>query len=171
MLESVLNEYAFNLDYAGLLVADVPDELMCRSGGAGHENHPAFTLGHLVIGSAIAAEILGLERGVPDGWAELFERQGPTDRRLPPDDPGLYPPKGELLEELGRQHKRVAAAIKAADAATLDRPHEWRMDRWMPNVAGVLTFLCTAHEAMHIGQLAAWRRAMGLPSALTPGPA
>lgn len=165
-MDPILDEYAFNLEYARRLVADVPDDWMARSAGPGHENHPAFTLGHLVIGSAIAAEILGLDRDVPSGWAELFERQGPGDRRLPSEVAGVYPPKHELLAALTRQHERVAAGVRKADAAVLETPFEWRLDEWMPTMGGVLAFLCTAHEAMHLGQLAAWRRAMGLPAAL-----
>ncbi len=81
MLDSVLHEYAFNLEYSRRLVTDVPDELMARSAGAGHENHPAFTIGHLVIGSAIAAKILGLDRVVSIYSAECESWAGQTLRR------------------------------------------------------------------------------------------
>ncbi|UCG16922.1 MAG: DinB family protein [Phycisphaerales bacterium] len=170
MMDPILDEYAFNLVYARRLVADVPDEWMARSAGPGHENHPAFALGHLVIASAIAAEILGLDRDVPPGWAELFERQGPGDRRFPSEVAEAYPPKHELLAALMRQHERVTAGIRNADPTTLETPFKWRLNEWMPTTGGVLTFLCTAHEALHLGQLAAWRRAMGLPAALANEP-
>ena len=169
-MTNVLQEYAFNLAYARLLVADVSQEAMCQSGGAGLENHPAFTIGHLVTGSSQGCAVLGLDRDEPDGWAELFERKGPGDRRLPESDASKYPGRDELIAELARQHERLTAAIHAASEAQLDTPCSWQFDNWMPNVRGVLTFLCTGHEALHLGQLAAWRRAMGLPAALAAKP-
>jgi hypothetical protein len=46
------------------------------------------------------------------------------------------------------------------------RPVEWRFDNYYPSLADYLYFMCVTHEAMHLGQLAAWRRAAGLDSAL-----
>jgi hypothetical protein len=166
MLQSILRIYRFQLDYAGRLVADVPADWMTRSPGPGHENHPAFVLGHLVTAAAIVAEDLGLDRDLPAGWSELFERRGPGDPRLPADDPAAYPSREELLGELARQHARVAEALEALPAARLEEPLTWRFDGWMPRLGDALTFLVTTHEAGHLGQLAAWRRAMGLPSAM-----
>jgi hypothetical protein len=46
-------------------------------------NHPAFTLGHLISGSALLAEDLGAVFEMPDHWADLFLRKGPGDPRKP----------------------------------------------------------------------------------------
>ncbi len=166
-METVLRAYECNLAYARALVSDLSDEDMACAAGVGLENHPAFTLGHLVTGAAMVASELGLEMDLPDGWSELFERRGPGDSRLPDDGRETkYPGKDELLAELERQHHRAADAIRTADSAMLDQPCEWRLDRWLPTVRDLLTFLCTSHEAMHLGQLAAWRRAKGLPAAM-----
>ena len=90
-MKEALHQYAFNLEYARRLVGDVPAGLMCTSGGVGLENHPAFTIGHLVTGSSLGCALLGLDRDAPAGWAELFERKGPADRRLPEADASRYP--------------------------------------------------------------------------------
>jgi uncharacterized damage-inducible protein DinB len=136
------------------------------------ENHPAWTIGHLVTGSDILAEDLGLERDLPEGWRELFERRGPGDPRLPDPDRDAYPPMGALLAELERQHSRVErawrerlAAAEAGDAG-LSTPTTWRFDDVLPTLGDAVLFLAVSHEAMHLGQLSAWRRARGLPSAL-----
>ena len=54
-LDALLNQYAWNLAYADALTCDVDAAHWARSGGPGLENHPAWTLGHLVTGSALVA--------------------------------------------------------------------------------------------------------------------
>lgn len=129
-------------------------------------NHPAFTLGHIVSGAAITAKDLGLEMEMPEGWRELFMRRGPGDPRMPDSDALKYPPKTELLAELERQHERVKAELVKFTDEQLNAPFAWRFDSFMPTLLQLITFLCINHEAMHLGQLAAWRRAMGKDSAL-----
>ena len=107
-----------------------------------------------------------LQRGV-----DLFERRGPGDPRLPESDPAAYPSREELLAELRRQHDRVTGAWQAAAATgRLDKAVEWRFDGALPTLGDVAVFLAITHEAMHLGQIAAWRRARGLPSALAAMP-
>jgi hypothetical protein len=48
----------------------------------------------------------------------------------------------------------------------LARPAPERMRSRFPTVANVLLGLMTSHFASHLGQLSAWRRAVGLPSVL-----
>ena len=45
-----------------------------------------------------------------------------------------------------------------------------KFDGEFPTVAGAALFLAVTHEALHLGQVAAWRRARGLPSALAGMP-
>ena len=109
--DPVLRPYGFNLKYAKDLVSDVPDEQLYHSPGPGLENHPNFTLGHLVTGSALIAKYLGGTYDIPEGWDELFRRTGPGDPRLPVSkSPGL-PAKETLLNELERQHAIVEDLI------------------------------------------------------------
>ena len=48
----------------------------------------------------------------------------------------------------------------------MDEKIQWRFTKHMPALLDIVVFMCINHEAMHLGQLSAWRRAMGLPSAL-----
>jgi len=171
-MESALRLYAWNLLYAKALVADLAEGQCTEPGGPGLENHPAWTVGHLVTGSDLLAEDLGLGRDLPIGWRELFERRGPGDPRRPDPEAAAYPPMPELLAELERQHLRVEGAWRAKLAEEgqggpgLAVPLEWRFGDILPTLGDAALFMAVGHEAMHLGQLAAWRRARGLPSAL-----
>ena len=166
MIPYIINQYDFNLVYAKKLVEDLSEIQMTKKPYTGFENHPAFTLGHLVTGSALMAEDLGGIFEVPEGWADLFLRKGPGDPRLPMEDVTLYPAKIKLLDELERQHEKVKALLNAMDEKKLSERIKWRFNEYMPTILDLTIFMCINHEAMHLGQLAAWRRAMNLSSAL-----
>ena len=165
-IQQIVNQYDFNLNYANELVSDVPDAHMTTKPAAGLDNHPAFTLGHLISGSADLARDLGGKFEMPDGWEDLFVRMGPGDPRIPEADSTKYPAKSALLKELEKQHNYVKRLLHDATPAMLNEPLTWRFSNFMPTLGDVVVFMCINHEAMHLGQLAAWRRAMGLNSAL-----
>lgn len=165
-MNNIINQYDFNLKYTQILVEDLSGEQMVTIPSEGLVNHPAFTLGHLVSGSALIAEDLGGKFEMPDKWADLFLRRGPGDPRKPDPDAAKYPAKHLLLEELERQHEKVKALLLKADNKELDKNIDWRFSIYMPTLKDLIFFMCINHESMHLGQLAAWRRAMGLPSAL-----
>jgi hypothetical protein len=166
MKVTLINLYNFNLLYAKELVRDVEDNSMAVSPGNGLENHPAFTLGHLISAAAMTSEELGGPYEFNTEWEELFRRNGPGDPRKPATGSDLYPHKDELLSELTRQHEIVAKLIRGLDDERFTEPAEWRFDKYFPTFGDLIYFMCITHEAMHLSQLASWRRAMGLPSAL-----
>ena len=157
MLPYVCFTYGFNLNLAKRLVGDLTPEQMCGQ-PHGVVNHPAWSLGHLAGASVGALKALGHEASLPEGWGDTFKTGG-----IPSGDPSAYPSKDELLSTLESLHDRVAAAVKAADSATLAAPHPQEgMRKYFPTVGDHVVFLMTSHEMDHLGQLAAWRRAMGL---------
>jgi len=165
MKQEVIRQYRFNLAYARELVTDLSESQMTQTASKGLENHPAFTLGHLVSGSAMMAQDLGEDLEMPQGWHELFSRNGPGDPRFP-DQSANYPSKDELLNELARQHARVETCIMALTQQDLNAPFKWRFSSMLPTLGDLIYFMCVTHEAMHLGQLAAWRRALGMESGL-----
>jgi len=165
-IDTIIHQYDFNLEYAKALVQDLEEEQMTMVPSKGLDNHPAFTLGHLISGSADLARDLGEEFEMPDNWAELFVRMGPGDPRTPDLDKRKYPSKEELIAELENQHNKIKRLLRNLDSEMLSEPLKWRFSNFMPTLGDVVTFMCINHEAMHLGQLAAWRRAMKLPSAL-----
>ena len=161
MLDYVTFVYGFNLGYAERLVKDLSTEQMTAQPG-GVINHPTWSLGHLAVVSDYLGKLLGLESILPEGWGETFKTGGE-----PSGDAAHYPPMDEILEALREQHARNAAAVKTVDASRFAEPNpiEKRRTRF-PTVGDQVVFLMTSHEMDHLGQLAAWRRAMGLGSAL-----
>lgn len=157
MLQHVTYLYKFNLDMAGRLVADLtPEQMVLQPSGA--VNHPAWSLGHLALTANWLAVLLGLESQAPEGWERVFATGG-----IPSGDAADYPPKDELLAALAAQHARNTDAVLQADPAWLAEPNpDERRRRYFPTVGDVVMFLMTSHEASHLGQISAWRRAAGI---------
>ena len=160
MVQQLTYLYGFNVGVARALVDDLTREQMVEQ-PHGVVNHPAWSLGHLVMTADGLARLLGLESEVREGWGEVFATGG-----IPSDDPSRYPSKHELLDALEGQHRRNAAAVERVEPAwfAVPNPNERRRKRF-PTVGDVAIFLMTSHEMLHLGQVAAWRRAMGLPPA------
>ena len=64
MLNHVIYLYGFNLMHAETLVKDVSAEQMVEQPG-GVINHPAWSLGHLVVSADHLGQLLGLESSLP----------------------------------------------------------------------------------------------------------
>ena len=157
MLGQLCYLYGFNLQFAERLVNDIPDDQMAAQPG-GVINHPAWSLGHLVVSSNHLGGLLGLEPSLPEGWGDAFTTGGePSGNRAD------YPSKEALLEALTAQHERNTAALKAYDLARFDEPFPDEKTRaYFPTIGDFIMFLMTSHEMDHLGQIAAWRRAAGL---------
>ena len=159
MIQHLLFVYGMNLRRAELLVDDLTDEQMVAQ-PSGVINHPAWTLGHLGVTSDALAGMLGLPSTFPDTWKEAC-RMG----SIPSGNAADFPGKVELLEQLRAQHERVSEAMAAVDAERLQQPTPPRLRERFPTVGDFAAALMTMHEGHHLGQVAAWRRAMGLGSA------
>ncbi|HZU35634.1 MAG TPA: DinB family protein [Gemmataceae bacterium] len=159
MLELALPIYKLNLTYAQKLVADVPDEQFCAQPVSGRVlNHPAFVLGHLAW---VSKRALGyVAQGAPSDveGADLFGMGA-----VPQADRSRYPSKERLLGDLETAHAALAAAVSKARPEVLQQPAAERIRARFPTVEHLLLHMLTSHEATHLGQLSAWRRALGLP--------
>lgn len=165
-IEAIIKQYDFNLEYAKTLVNDLSEEQMTMIPAKGLDNHPAWTLGHLVSGSADLARDLGAEFEMPENWEKLFMRQGPGDPKKPDLDKNKYPSRQALIDELNNQHDKVKRLLREMPETKLNEPLVWRFSNFMPTLGDIVIFMCINHESMHLGQLAAWRRSMGMGSAL-----
>ncbi len=166
-IDTILKQYDFNLAYAKRLVDDLSEEKMTITPATGLVNHPSWTLGHLASASALLTEDLGGQIEFPKEWSELFLRKGPGDPTLPDPDTSKYPSKKDLLDELHRQHEKVKQLVSQQTDDELKKTVHWKFSDHMPALFDVVVFFCVNHEAMHLGQLAAWRRAMELHSVLS----
>ncbi len=160
MIDHVAYLYDFNLRFAEQLVNDVSADQMSEQPG-GVINHPAWSLGHLVVSADHLGQFLGLESNLPGGWDETFKSGSE-----PSGDASAYPTKEALLDALKQQHARNTEAAKATAPERFAEPHPNEKTRqYFPTVGDMIVFLMTSHEMDHLGQIAAWRRAMGLGGA------
>lgn len=171
LMNTVLPTLHMHEAYAQELTCDLDESAMDRVPCAGHENTPRFTLGHLCTGAVVmrrpfelAMENQGNRADLPSIYDELFLRRGPGDRRLP-ECRSNAPSRDELIAELARQHARLDQVVRGASDELLDRPYEWKLGRLLGRHSDLVMFVCS-HEALHLGQLASWRRAMGLDAAM-----
>jgi len=159
VIDLILPTYNFSLFYAEKLVADVPDERMAAQPVAGRVmNHAAFTLGHLAWANDNGLALLGRQPTLADWKGRMGIGATPSDDR------SLYPSKAVLLDALKDAHGRLATAVREASPEALAQPGPEQMRRMFPTVGAMFVGLMTSHEGSHLGQLSAWRRAMGFPS-------
>lgn len=153
--------------YAERLLKDVRPDQFARQPLQGSArivtNHPAFVFGHLALYPETVATVAGLDPAphrVPAGWSELF-KDGVECR----DDASgsIYPAMPEIVDAYMRGYDAVIARVLALSDADLQRPNGIERYRERFPAAGTgVNFLLNNHPMMHLGQVSAWRRAMGL---------
>jgi hypothetical protein len=158
ILNHVLAVYRFNLVRWKLLTDDIKDdEFTLQPAGL---NHPAWIIGHVTSAREWVKDFLHLaDRPGWNGpaWLEKFNR----GTNISPER-SKYPTKAELLAALEAMHQEVETAVLKLSEAdfTRDTPDP-RIRQMFPKVGDILVGLMTTHEAFHMGQLSAWRRATG----------
>ncbi len=159
--QAVLDHARVNRNMLDMLLKDVEDERMAAQPAAGM-NHPAWIVGHLAVSWEQASRWAGAGYRAPQGWLAKFDM---GSRLL--TGRAEYPAKAVLLAELDRGYGSVTPVIEnLSDAALADVMPTEGFRGFLPTVEHGLVFGMTGHYLYHLGQLSAWRRAMGLPSAM-----
>lgn len=158
------------LGYADRLTRGIKDEQYARFAPAGNSviesNHPAFILGHLSLYPERIVAALGgdaAEVTPPANYESLFSFQAKCQH-----DPErrIYPPLEEVLEVMKRGYQQAVAALESADDQLLLQENEnERMRERFATQGAMFAFYVGGHFMMHMGQLSAWRRMMGLGAA------
>lgn len=158
MIDELLNLFAWNLDYAHRLVSGLQSAQMTAQPAA-EMNHPAWVLGHLAFNVDKIVGDLMLNRGVafPADWASLFDGAS-----SPVSGASIYPSKIDLAGALDAAHLRVTELVRAQPETWLSEPADFSIR--FATVSEALIWILVGHETLHLGQLSAWRRAMGLAS-------
>jgi len=156
--------------YAERLLKDVPDHMYARKptwGLGGKEidtNHPAWVFGHLALYPPRIVQMLGGSvEPPPAAFEPLFKNGAPCL-----DDPRgtVYPSMAAINAEFFRQTDAALAALAKATDKQLEAPTPDETARkHFPTVGEMCLFMLNNHVAMHLGQISAWRRCMGLPPA------
>lgn len=158
MNNHILHTFGLNLMVAEMLVQDLTAEQMTQQ-PHGLINHPAWNLGHLVSTTHEVCKLVRVESSLPDGWAEKFKKPNP--------DPAQNPSKDELLTEFRACHVRMSEALPKIAPETMSEAHpDEGIRKYFPTIGDHVIYMMTAHEMDHLGQVAAWRRAMGLKPAM-----
>ena len=148
-----------NAGYGERLVADLaPDQWIAQPVPGQIMNHPAWVFAHLNLYASI---VTMLAKSVP--FTDPLDHQyGMKSHPLP--SLAAYPSPQEQLATWKRVHQECLEALAVIDESRLAAPPP--IDRWReahPTIGDVLVLLTVKHESHHLGQLSAWRRALGLP--------
>lgn len=157
--------------YAERLLSDIAQKDGARFAHVGttqiKSNHPAFVLGHLALYPIRTMQFLKVPAGatvVPPSYEPLFKAGAECV-----DDPEgkIYPPLAELKSAFTESYKAAIAAVESApdEAFAAPNPLEGRPRELFPTIGAAINFYLIGHVQVHLGQLSAWRRAMGLPPA------
>jgi hypothetical protein len=159
------------LGLAANLVDDIPADHFARLPKIGDTrasiNHPAFVLGHLALYPGRVLELCGIDASdlaCPASYDEVFAA-GKECR----DDPEgtIYPARDEIIATFTDRHTRGLERLHTLTDADLERDIAIDRYREIFGTAGVgVNFIMNTHLGFHLGQLSAWRRAMGYGSAM-----
>lgn len=155
------------LGYAERLLKDISADQFARlatiQGQTIQSNHPAFIYGHLSLYPSRIVDGLGEDASsiVP---SESFRQKFDHNAQCV-DDPSamVYPPMKEITERFFAAHRRAIDALLRADDSQFVVPNPNEAMRAKFATAGSMYgFYLGGHVLMHMGQLSAWRRMMGL---------
>ncbi|TWT91254.1 DinB family protein [Stieleria varia] len=156
-----------SLGYAERLLKDVREQDFARFARVGstiiESNHPSFIFGHLSLyAPRVIAELGGDASSVQpsDGFLAVYSKDASCV-----DDPEgtLYPPMGEVVDALMKSHQLAIETLESADDDLFLQPNgNEAMRGKFPTVGAMHGFYLGGHFMLHMGQMSAWRRAMGL---------
>ena len=156
MLSHVQRAASLNRDYLHGLIADIEPAEMTHQPAAGM-NHPAWILAHLAATAGELVSLLGGQSPVPGDWSGRYGHGSKLS-----DNPDDYPDRQTLVKTYDAAHEAMLTAIGAATGEVLQRPTPIEdLRQMLPTLGDAVVFMATAHEATHLGQLSAWRRAAG----------
>ena len=119
--------------------------------------------GHLSLYPEVILQQLGVDAdavAAPEGFEAVFSKNASCV-----DDPSgtIYPSMDVIQETFFTGYRAVADALDQADDALFSKenPNEAMRSKF-PTKGAALGFYVGGHFMMHMGQVSAWRRAMGL---------
>lgn len=146
---------AATIAYAKQILADIDDAQMCEQPLG--LNHPAWLLVHLSTAADYAAKLLGGNGVCPASWNAMGDTKKPLSQNR-----ADYPPKVELINTFESAFQNAASLYQKLGEGELNKPQKLGFfESELPTVGDMATFLIIAHTNLHLGQLSAWRRAIG----------
>ncbi len=169
--QMIAESLQISLRYAEKLAENVGPEKFGRlvfvDGQPIDSNHPTWVYGHLSLYSTRVISELGGDATpylAPAAWTELFSHQSRCQ-----DDPdgSIYPAKDDLVSTLLAGYRAAEQVLRATDDAAFEAPNpNEAMRNRFATIGGMHAFYTGGHMMIHMGQVSAWRRIMGLGSAM-----
>ena len=164
----IADSLELGVGYGERLLAGVPADQFGRLASPGgstiQSNHAAFIYGHLSLYGPRIVDRLGKDPSslsIPDRFQEIFSKDAACQ-----DDPNgtIYPAMDEITDFFFAGYRAASAALRKADEQEFSKPNpaEGRMAELFPTLGSMFAFYCGGHLMMHLGQMSAWRRMIGL---------
>lgn len=169
MGNTIADSLQLSLGYGEKLLKDVTADQFGRFAAPGGQkvesNHGAFVYGHLSLYSPRILEALGQEApAIPDGFESVFSKDATC---VDDADGSVYPAMEQITAFFFTGYNAVSEAFKATDDSVFQQPNPGggRMTELFPTVGSMHNFYVGGHMMIHMGQMSAWRRMLGLGSA------
>ena len=166
---TIADSLALGLGYAERLLKDVPAEQFARFARPGGEtivsNHPAFAYGHLSLYGPRILEQLGQNSPeIPAEFSNVFTKDATC---IDDADGSVYPSMTAVTEFFFTGYQSALEALRNAGDEQLAAPNPMGgpMTERFPTVGSMHNFCVGGHLMLHLGQVSAWRRMIGLSSA------
>jgi hypothetical protein len=117
-----------------------------------------WLIGHLAVTGDFGRRVCGRPTLCPKEWRARF-----NPGSQPSQQQSDYPPISELRDAFRAVYSDLCEAALAAQPATLANENPFAPGRIaFPTAGDFISFLLAGHLGYHLGQLAAWRGAVGI---------
>lgn len=166
---TIADSLQLSLGYGERLLKDVTADQFGRFAAPGGQtvesNHGAFIYGHLSLYAPRIVEALGQSPvQIPEGFESVFSKDATC---VDDADGTVYPAMEQVTAFFLEGYKAALEALKATDDSVFQQPNPagGRMTDLFPTLGSMHNFYVGGHVMLHMGQMSAWRRMLGLGSA------
>lgn len=159
-MNASLTQGRYFLTFLRRMLADLEPRHVALEPAAGLKT-AGWMVGHLAVTGDFARRLCGAEVALcPPDWRGLF---------APGSRPALvaaeYPPLAELCAVTPEIYTGLFATAErvSPEALAIANPYEAARNGF-PTVGDFVAYLASGHFGYHLGQLALWRAAVGLPA-------
>lgn len=154
-MSSTVKNCLASINYAKQVLADIDDQKFAER--PLQLNPPGWLLLHLSTAADYASVLLGGTGVCPADWNARADTKKPVSSNR-----ADYPSKEELVRYLESSYTHAADLLSKATPEQLASPQKLGFfEAELPTVGDMAGFLLVAHLNIHLGQLSAWRRAIG----------
>ena len=158
------------LGYAERLLSDISADKFARFASAGEgtieSNHPCFIFGHLSLYPCRVISDLGADASAVQPSEEFVNRFNKDATCVDDPDGSIYPAMETVLSAFRTAHEQAIASLEQApdELFFAENPNQAMRGKF-PSIGAMHGFYLGGHVMVHMGQLSAWRRMMGMGAA------